>query len=137
MQYEEAVKALNGSPAPGDNEPGTMLFDYTTGYTKTYLTLDASDIETAVGKWVKVYVQSVLEDGSMAGAHFYFEAHEEIGSPVLTVSSVNSMDSLKLTWNEVYGAIGYDIYRSTSSSTSSFDLIETIDSGSTEKASCG
>ena len=28
VSYNVAVKALNGSPSPGDNEPGTMLFDY-------------------------------------------------------------------------------------------------------------
>ena len=35
--FNVAVKVLSGEPAPGDNENGELISDYTTNYTKTSL----------------------------------------------------------------------------------------------------
>lgn len=131
--YNIAVKALDGEPAPGESESGTFLYDYTQNYTKTYVTISKSDMNSAAGMWVKVFVQSCYSDGTVYSCHYYFkvESDETLSAPTISVTSIGSSSSLKVSWNKVSGATGYDIYRSTSTSSSSFKLVKTISSGST------
>ena len=130
--FNVAVKILTGSPNPSGTEAGTMIYPFTEKYNDTSLKVSLND---AAGKWVKVFVQAVYPDGTDSGCHFYFEVSEEetssLSKPSITVSSIGSSDSLKVSWNKITGASGYYIYRSTKTTSSSFKLVKTIQSGST------
>ena len=118
--YNVAVKVLDGSPDPGENEPGTFLYSYTTGYTKTYISLSQSKIESAAGKWVKVFVQSVFGSETYA-CHYYFQVEElPVGAPAALTNPeiepelhssgdyvgycgevISNSSSLKVRWEDV------------------------------------
>ncbi|MBR2422086.1 MAG: cell wall-binding repeat-containing protein [Oscillospiraceae bacterium] len=91
--YNVAIKVLDGEPAPGDNELGDFLYSYTTGYTRTYISLSKSKMESASGKWIKVFVQAVFESETY-GCHYYFRVEADDGSLDVDKASV------KLAWNE-------------------------------------
>ena len=118
--YNVAIKLLNGKPAPGANEPGTFLYSYTTDYTRTYISLSSSKMESAAGKWVKVFVEAVFGSKTYP-CHYYFQVEEiptgcpaELTNPqiepVLHSSGdyvgyyddvVSNASSLKVRWEDV------------------------------------
>jgi len=58
--------------------------------------------------WTKAVRQNY--DGNLTWKSYELET---IQAPVITVSNIASTGKIKLTWNKVYGAVGYKVYRST------------------------
>lgn len=123
--YKVAVKALDGEPALGENEPGESLYPYTEGYKKTYIDLTAAQIKESAGKWIKVYIQPCYSTGGYYNCHYYFKIKplDTLTKPDITVIAVNS-SSIEISWDKVSGATMYDIYRSTKTTASSFKLVK-------------
>lgn len=128
--YKVAVKALDGEPVNendlGNDEPGESLYPYTTGYTKTYIDLTAAQIKKSAGKWIKVFVQAYYAEDDEYAGHYYFKIKpldDTLTEPDITVIAVNS-SSIEISWNKVSGATMYDIYRSTTTTASTFKLVK-------------
>lgn len=136
--YNIAVKILDGEPNLGDDEPGTFIEEYQEGYTRNTVSLSLADMKKAAGHWIKVFVCAWFDDGTEYGksniCHYYFPVAEAVSSTLeeatITVTSVGRTDALKVSWDKITGASGYDIYRSTSS-LSSYKLVHTVSSSST------
>lgn len=131
--YSVAVKALYGEPNLGASEDGTFLYEYTEKYSKTYISISLSDIKASAGQWIKVYIKPCYSDGNFYNCHYYFKVKDStiLAEPDITVESIDSSSSLKISWDKVSGATGYEIYRSTKTTSSSFKLVHTINSGNT------
>ena len=75
--YMCAVKALDGFPAPSDNEAGQTLYVYQR-VDGNSIFLSASTLTNYKGQWIKVSIRTMTNSGSNGdSAYYYFKLKEE------------------------------------------------------------
>ena len=94
--FNVAVKLLNGEPLTSSNEDGKYFYSLIREYQSNSITISASQMKEAAGKWVKVYIQSHFADGTETECHYYFKVSGAKFSrkPTLSLSvSGNELDT--------------------------------------------
>lgn len=87
---------------------------------------------TTAGERYYYYVVAVAENKTTKSADSaVVDAVCDLARPEVTATNVASSGKIKLSWNAVDGATGYQVYRSTTGKTGSFKLMTTVKSGYT------
>ena len=96
---------------------------------KTATSTSYVNTSAVVGKTYYYYVVAIDEDGNASENSNIVSRTCDLAQPAITLSNVASSGKIKITWDEVDGAVEYEVYRATSKS-GTYSLLKTTTSTS-------